>query len=78
VAISGRRVTPGDASGGEIALLGRPTAPIVLKVRGPDGRDVAVPMVPKRALALAQELLTDFTRSNDGVRSEDAQVLRSC
>jgi len=30
--------------------------PIVLTVYGPDG-EVAVPMVPKRALTLAQELL---------------------
>ncbi len=31
--------------------------PIMLTVHGPDG-EVAVPMVPKRALVLAQELLT--------------------
>ena len=31
--------------------------PIVLKVYGPSG-EVVVPMVPKRALELAQELLT--------------------
>ena len=31
--------------------------PIVLTLYGPDG-EVAVPMVPKRALELAQELLT--------------------
>ena len=34
-----------------------PGQPIVLKVHGPAG-EVAVPMVPKRALELAQELLT--------------------
>ena len=34
-----------------------PGQPIVLKVHGPAG-EVAVPMVPKRALTLAQELLT--------------------
>ncbi len=34
-----------------------PGEPIVLTVHGPDG-EVAVPMVPKRALELAQELLT--------------------
>jgi hypothetical protein len=34
-----------------------PGAPIVLKVYGPDG-ELAVPMVPKWALTLAQELLT--------------------
>ncbi len=34
-----------------------PGEPIVLKVHGPAG-EVAVPMVPKRALVLAQELLT--------------------
>ena len=33
-----------------------PGQPIVLKVYGPAG--VAVPLVPKRALELAQELLT--------------------
>jgi len=32
-------------------------APIVLTIHGPDGK-MAVPMVPKRALELAQELLT--------------------
>ena len=31
--------------------------PIVLTVYGPDG-EVAVPLLPKRALELAQELLT--------------------
>ena len=34
-----------------------PGQPIVLRVYGPDA-EVAVPMVPKRALELAQELLT--------------------
>ncbi len=34
-----------------------PGEPILLRVYGPDG-EVAVPMVPKRALTLAQELLT--------------------
>ena len=34
-----------------------PGQPILLQVYGPDG-EVAVPMVPKRALELAQELLT--------------------
>ncbi len=34
-----------------------PGQPIVLAVYGPAG-EVAVPMVPKRALELAQELLT--------------------
>ena len=34
-----------------------PGQPIVLTVHGPGGA-VAVPMVPKRALTLAQELLT--------------------
>ena len=34
-----------------------PGEPIVLQVYGPDG-EVTVPMVPKRALELAQELLT--------------------
>ena len=34
-----------------------PGQPIVLEVYGPDGK-LAVPMVPKRALELAQELLT--------------------
>ncbi len=58
VAISGR-VTPPSASGGEIVLLGLLSGPepIVLTLYGPEG-EVAVPMVPKRALTLAQELLT--------------------
>ncbi len=34
-----------------------PGEPITLTVYGPDG-EVAVPMVPKQALTLAQELLT--------------------
>ena len=34
-----------------------PGAPIVLKVYGPDG-ELAVPLLPKRALTLAHELLT--------------------
>ncbi len=33
-----------------------PGAPIVLKVNDPDGRDVAVPLTPTRALALAIKL----------------------
>ena len=34
-----------------------PGEPIMLKVYGPDG-EIAVPLLPKRALSLAQELLT--------------------
>ena len=34
-----------------------PGEPIVLTLYGPDG-EVAVPLLPKRALTLAQELLT--------------------
>ena len=34
-----------------------PGQPITLPLHGPDGK-LAVPMVPKRALELAQELLT--------------------
>ncbi len=34
-----------------------PGEPIVLALYGPDG-EVAVPLLPKRALGLAQELLT--------------------
>ncbi len=34
-----------------------PGEPIVLTVHGPDG-EVVVPLLPKRALTLAQELLT--------------------
>ncbi len=34
-----------------------PGEPIMLTIYGPDG-DVAVPLLPKRALTLAQELLT--------------------
>ena len=35
-----------------------PGEPIVLTIYGPDGEAVAVPLEPKRALALARELLT--------------------
>ncbi len=35
-----------------------PGQPIVLAVYGPDGEAVAVSLLPKRALTLAQELLT--------------------
>ncbi len=35
-----------------------PGEPIMLTVYGPDGEAVAVPLLPKRALTLAQELLT--------------------
>ncbi len=32
--------------------------PVVLTIYAPDGEAVAVPLLPKRALTLAQELLT--------------------
>ena len=35
-----------------------PGEPVMLAVYGPDGEAVAVPLEPKRALTLAQELLT--------------------
>ncbi len=35
-----------------------PGEPIMLTLYGPDGEVVAVPLLPKRALMLAQELLT--------------------
>ncbi len=35
-----------------------PGEPIVLALHGPDGEVAAVPLLPKRALVLAQELLT--------------------
>ncbi len=35
-----------------------PGEPIVLTVYGPDGERVALPLLPPRALTLAQELLT--------------------
>ncbi len=35
-----------------------PGEPIVLTLYGPDGEVVTVPLLPKRALTLAQELLT--------------------
>ena len=35
-----------------------PGEPIVLTAYGPDGKEVALPLLPKRALTLAQELLT--------------------
>ena len=35
-----------------------PGEPIVLTLYGPDGETAALPLLPKRALTLAQELLT--------------------
>ncbi len=35
-----------------------PGEPIMLTIYGPDGEAVALPLEPKRALTLAQELLT--------------------
>ncbi len=35
-----------------------PGQPIMLTLYGPDGAAVAVPLLPKRALTLARELLT--------------------
>ena len=35
-----------------------PGEPITLTLYGPDGEVAAVPLLPKRALTLAQELLT--------------------
>ncbi len=35
-----------------------PGEPVVLTLYGPDGEKVTMPLAPKRALALAQELLT--------------------
>ncbi len=35
-----------------------PAQPVMLTLYGPDGEAVAVPLLPKRALTLAQELLT--------------------
>ncbi len=35
-----------------------PDEPVVLTLYGPDGEAVALPLLPKRALTLAQELLT--------------------
>ncbi len=35
-----------------------PGQPVMLTLYGPDGEAVAVPLLPKRALTLAQELLT--------------------
>ncbi len=39
-----------------------PGEPIMLTIYGPDG-EVAVPLEPKRALVLAQELLTQGVRA---------------
>ncbi len=35
-----------------------PGQPVVIALYAPDGEEVAVPLLPKRALTLAQELLT--------------------
>ncbi len=40
-----------------------PGEPIVLALYGPDGEAVAVPLLPKRALTLAQELLTSAVQA---------------
>ncbi len=40
-----------------VATWAGPCQPIVLTLYGPDGEAVAVPLLPKRALTLAQELL---------------------
>ena len=49
---------PGDPHAGRaVVTWTAPGEPITLTIHGPDG-EVTVPMVPKRALTLAQELLT--------------------
>ncbi len=47
-----------DAADRAIVTWDGPGEPIVLTVYAPDGELAAVPLLPKRALTLAQELLT--------------------
>ncbi len=57
----GRRLTPSSPHGAPepraVVSWEGPGEPIMLTLYGPDG-EVAVPLAPKRALVLAQELLT--------------------
>ena len=46
-----------DAAERAVVTWEGPGQPIVLTLYGPDG-EIAVPLLPKRALTLAQELLT--------------------
>ena len=45
-------------AGRAVVVWEAPGQPIVLTLYGPDGKMAAVPLLPKRALTLAQELLT--------------------
>ena len=63
-AVWGRGATPvsapfsmSDAAERAVVTWEGPGEPIVLTVYGPDG-EMAVPLLPKRCLTLAQELLT--------------------
>ncbi len=51
---SGARAAPPRA----VVTWDGPAAPIMLTLYGPAGEAVALPLPPKRALTLAQELLT--------------------
>ena len=53
-ALSGARAAPPRA----VVSWEGPGAPIMLTLYGPDGQAVSLPLLPKRALTLAQELLT--------------------
>ncbi len=46
-----------------------PGKPIMLTLYGPDGEAAAVPLLPKRALTLAQELFTRGVQAIQVVRS---------
>ncbi len=47
-----------DADDRVVVTWEGPGEPIVLTLCGPDGEVATVPLLPKRALTLAQELLT--------------------
>ncbi len=47
-----------DAAERAVATWEGPGEPITLTVYGPEGEVAAAPLLPKRALTLAQELLT--------------------
>ena len=62
---SGARAAPPRA----VVTWEGPGEPIMLTLYGPDGEVLAVPLLPKRALTLAQELLT---RGVQAIRSARA------
>ncbi len=57
--LESRDLSPAMITAHRAVVTGQaPGEPIVLTLYGPDGKMAAVPLLPKRALTLAQELLT--------------------